>query len=58
MLLREDKMITLGGDVSKAINHNRDSDLSNDNFFKKNYDSRFKKPVNLVKNVAPEEYFT
>lgn len=55
MLLREDKMITLGGDVSKAINHNRDSDLSNDNFFKKNYDSRFKKPVNLVKNVAPEE---
>ena len=55
MLLREDKMITLGGDVSKAINHNRDSDLSNDNFFKKNYDSRFKKSVNLVKNVAPEE---
>jgi len=55
MLLREDKMITLGGDVSKAINHNRDSDLSNDNFFKKNYDSRFKKPVNLVKNVVPEE---
>lgn len=55
MLLREDKMITLGGDVSKAVNHNRDSDLSNDNFFKKNYDSRFKKPVNLVKNVAPEE---
>lgn len=55
MLLREDKMITLGGDVSKAINHNRDSDLSNDNFFKKNYDSRFKKSVNLVRNVAPEE---
>lgn len=55
MLLREDKMITLGGDVSKAVNHNRDSDLSNDNFFKKNYDSRFKKTVNLVKNVAPEE---
>lgn len=55
MLLREDKMITLGGDVSKAVNHNRDSDLSNDNFFKKNYDSRFKKSVNLVKNVAPEE---
>lgn len=49
MLLREDKMITLGGDVSKAINHNNESDLSNDKFFKKNYDLRFKKTVNLVK---------
>lgn len=55
MLLREDKMITLGGDVSKAINHNRANDLSNDKFFQKNYDSRFKKSVNLVKNVVPEE---
>lgn len=49
MLLREDKMITLGGDVSKAIEHNNESDLSNDKFFKKNYDLRFKKTVNLVK---------
>lgn len=55
MLLREDKMITLGGDVTRAIKHNSDSDLSNDKFFKKNYDDRFKKSVNLVKNVAPEE---
>ena len=44
MLLREDKMITLGGDE-----HNNESDLSNDKFFKKNYDLRFKKTVNLVK---------
>lgn len=49
MLLREDKMITLGGDVSKTIEHNNESDLSNDKFFKKNYDLRFKKTVNLVK---------
>ena len=49
MLLREDKMITLGGDVSKVIEHNNESDLSNDKFFKKNYDLRFKKTVNLVK---------
>lgn len=49
MLLREDKMITLGGDASKAIEHNNESDLSNDKFFKKNYDLRFKKTVNLVK---------
>lgn len=49
MLLREDKMITLGGDVSNAIEHNNESDLSNDKFFKKNYDLRFKKTVNLVK---------
>lgn len=49
MLLREDKMITLGGDVSKAIEHNNESDLSNDKFFKKNYDLRLKKTVNLVK---------
>ena len=49
VLLREDKMITLGGDVSKAIEHNNESDLSNDKFFKKNYDLRFKKTVNLVK---------
>lgn len=55
MLLREDKMITLGGDVTRAIKHNSDSDLSNDKFFKKNYDDRFKKSVNLVKNVAPKE---
>lgn len=55
MLLREDKMIVLGGDVTRAIRHNRDSDLSNDKFFKKNYDDRFKKSVNLVKNVVPEE---
>lgn len=55
MLLREDKMIVLGGDVTRAIRHNRDSDLSNDRFFKKNYDDRFKKSVNLVKNVVPEE---
>lgn len=51
MLLREDKMITLGGDVSKAIEHNNESDLSNDKFFKKNYDLRFKKTVNLVNSM-------
>lgn len=49
MLLREDKMITLGGDVSKAVEHNNESDLGNDKFFRKNYDLRFRKTVNLVK---------
>lgn len=43
MLLREDRMITCGGDVNKTkSNYNTPNYLGNDPFFKNNYDSKFK----------------
>lgn len=43
MLLREDKMITCGGDVNKTkTNYTSSNYLGNDPFFTNNYDSRFK----------------
>lgn len=43
MLLREDRMITCGGDVNKTkSNYNTPDYLGNDPFFKNNYDSKFK----------------
>ena len=43
MLLREDRMITCGGDVNKTkSNYNTPNYLGNDPFFKNNYDNKFK----------------
>lgn len=43
MLLREDRMITCGGDVSKTkSNYNAPNYLGNDPFFTNNYDNKFK----------------
>lgn len=42
MIAREDRMITYGGDIEKAKNRDDSKDLSNDDFFKVNYDERFK----------------
>ena len=42
MLLREDRMITCGGDVNKTkSNYSTPNYLGNDDFFSKNYDVRF-----------------
>lgn len=41
MIAREDRMITYGGDISKAKNRDDSKDLSNDDFFSRNYDKRF-----------------
>lgn len=47
MLLREDRLILSGGNV-EVRDKSFDSDyLGNDKFFSRNYDSRFKKSVNL-----------
>ena len=43
MLLREDRMITCGGDVNKTkSNYNTPNYLGNDPFFSNNYDTKFK----------------
>jgi hypothetical protein len=43
MLLREDRMITCGGDVNKTkSNYNTPNYLGNDPFFTNNYDNKFK----------------
>ena len=48
MLYREEKMIMYQGDPSKAKNNTPKNHLSNDPFFTRNYDTRFKKTVNLI----------
>lgn len=48
MLLREDKMIMYDGNLAKAKTTTSKDYLGNDPFFVKNYDTRFKKSVNLV----------
>ena len=42
MIAREDRMITYGGDIERAKNRDNIKDLADDDFFKKNYDDRFK----------------
>ena len=43
MLLREDKMITFNGDLSKGREYTDTTYLGNDPFFTKNYDNKFSK---------------
>lgn len=51
MLLREDKMILYDGNLSKSRDTTPKDYLGNDDFFNKNYDKKFNKPVNLVKDT-------
>lgn len=53
MLLREDKMITFGGQPQRAANTVPSNYLGNDKFFQDNYDARYKgrNSVNLGKSM-------
>ena len=52
MLYREEKMVLYQGNPSRDKDATPKDYIGNDPFFTNNYDKRFKKPVNLVKDVA------
>nr|DAM97277.1 MAG TPA: Terminase large subunit [Crassvirales sp.] len=52
MLYREEKMVLYQGNPSRDRDATPKDYIGNDPFFTNNYDKRFKKPVNLVKDVA------
>lgn len=52
MLYREEKMVLYQGNPSRDKDAVPSDYIGNDPFFTNNYDRRFKKPVNLVKDVA------
>lgn len=52
MLYREEKMVLYQGNPSRDKDATPKDYIGNDPFFTNNYDKRFKKPVNLVKDMA------
>lgn len=52
MLYREEKMVLYQGNPSRDKDAVPSDYIGNDPFFTNNYDRRFKKPVNLVKDMA------
>lgn len=52
MLYREEKMVLYQGNPSRDKDVTPKDYIGNDPFFTNNYDKRFKKPVNLVKDMA------
>lgn len=52
MLYREEKMVLYQGNPSRDKDTTPMDYIGNDPFFTNNYDKRFKKPVNLVKDMA------
>lgn len=52
MLYREEKMVLYQGNPSRDKDVTPKDYIGNDPFFTNNYDKKFKKPVNLVKDVA------
>lgn len=52
MLYREEKMVLYQGNPSRDKDAVPSDYIGNDPFFTNNYDKRFKKPVNLVKDTA------
>lgn len=52
MLYREEKMVLYQGNPSRDKDAAPKDYIGNDPFFTNNYDKRFKKPVNLVKDMA------
>lgn len=52
MLYREEKMVLYQGNPSGDKDATPKDYIGNDPFFTNNYDKRFKKPVNLVKDMA------
>ena len=52
MLYREEKMVLYQGNPSRDKDVTPKDYIGNDPFFTNNYDKRFKKPVNLIKDVA------
>lgn len=52
MLYREEKMVLYQGNPSRDKDTTPKDYIGNDPFFTNNYDKRFKKPVNLVKDMA------
>lgn len=52
MLYREEKMVLYQGNLSRDKDATPKDYIGNDPFFTNNYDKRFKKPVNLVKDMA------
>ena len=52
MLYREEKMVLYQGNPSRDKDAVPSDYIGNDPFFTNNYDKRFKKPVNLVKDMA------
>lgn len=52
MLYREEKMVLYQGNPSRDKDVTPKDYIGNDPFFTNNYDKRFKKPVNLVKDTA------
>lgn len=52
MLYREGKMVLYQGNPSRDKDATPKDYIGNDPFFTNNYDKRFKKPVNLVKDMA------
>lgn len=52
MLYREEKMVLYQGNPSRVKDVTPKDYIGNDPFFTNNYDKKFKKPVNLVKDVA------
>lgn len=52
MLYREEKMVLYQGNPGRDKDATPKDYIGNDPFFTNNYDKRFKKPVNLVKDMA------
>lgn len=52
MLYREEKMVLYQGNPSRDKDATPKDYIGNDPFFTNNYDKRFKKPVNLIKDMA------
>lgn len=52
MLYREEKMVLYQGNPSRDKDATPKDYIGNDPFFTNNYDKKFKKPVNLVKDVV------
>lgn len=52
MLYREEKMVLYQGNPSRDKDVTPKDYIGNDPFFTNNYDKKFKKPVNLVKDMA------